>query len=191
MDAIEQTFAVPPNLSWLKRIVRYGFHLLMFYEVVRFSTTSLPDILYNAVVFPTHGSGPAIPQELAFFLPHLLAFSAIPAFVVGLVINARFRHKAAEYIWIVPVVILTYEFIFHGPEIYPTMLSDSNFPKAFHFFFGGGLPTDVTNWRADWYRVSAQIRFTAPAYGGLAYSFGAFLGMNPRSRRLQAFLQRF
>jgi hypothetical protein len=110
---------------------------------------------------------------------------------VGLVINAKFRHKAAQYIWIVPVVMLALQFIFHGPGMYPAMLGDSDFRKAFHFFFGRGLPTDVTNWRADWYRVYAQVRFTVPAYGALAYSFGAFLGTNPKSRVLQTFLERF
>jgi hypothetical protein len=191
MNAIENAISVPPKLSWLKRIIRYGLHLLILYQVVSFSTTALPDLIYNATLSPAHRTGPSLPQAAEFLISHLLAFSVIPAFVVGLLINARFRHKAAEYIWIVPVVILAYEFIFHGPGIYPTMLGDSDFPKAFHFFFGGGLPTDATNWRSDWYRVYTQVRFTVPAYGALAYSFGAFLGMNPRSRAFQTFMERF
>lgn len=191
MNAIEQTPSVPPERSWLKRIVRFGIHLIILYQVVSFSTTFLPDLLYKAILLATHATGPSLPQAAGSLFSHLLAFSMIPAFAAGLVINAKFRHKAAEYIWIVPVVILAYEFIFHGPGMYPTMLGDSDFPKAFHFFFGGGLPTDVTNWRADWYRVYAQVRFTAPAYGALAYSFGAFLAMSPRSHALQTFAERF
>jgi len=191
MSASEQTPTIPPKLSWLKRFVRYGFHLVILYQVVSFSTTTLLDLIYKAIFFRTHGTGPSLPQEAKFLFSHLLAFSIIPAFVVGLVINAKFRHKAANYIWIVPVVVLAYEFVFYGPGIYPTMLGDSDFPRAFHFFFGGGLPTDLTNLHGDWHRVYTQVRFTMPAYAAIAYSFGAFLGMNSRSRAFQTFLERF
>ena len=141
MDAIQHTPLAPPKLSWLKRIVRYGIHLIVLYQVVSFSTTTLPDLLYKAILWATHRTGPSLPQAAGLLFSHLPAFSMIPAFAVGLVINAKFRHKTAEYIWIVPVVILAFEFIFHGPGIYPTMLGDSDFPKAFHFFFVAGSRT--------------------------------------------------
>jgi hypothetical protein len=184
MISIEQPVSVPPKLSWLKAIVRYGLHLIVLYQVVSFSTNSLPNLI--GMPLPSHGTARLVSLPPRLLFSHLLAFSVIPTFVVGFVINAKFRHKAAEYIWIVPVVILVYAFIFYGPGMYPTMLWDSEFAKAFHYFFAGGLPTDVTDWHGDWSRAYMQLRFTAPAYGAIAYSIGAFLGMNSKTRALQA-----
>jgi hypothetical protein len=189
MNSIEQTPSVPLRLSWLKRIVRYGIHLIILYEVVTFSTNSLPHLLYKARLLATHGT--FVPQhELAFAFSNLLAFSVIPAFLVGFILNAKFRHEVAEYIWVVPVAILGFEFIFNGPGMYPTMLGNSDFPKAFQFFFGGGLSTDLTHPNADWVRVYAQITFTMPAYASLAYSLGAFLGIRVKTRALRTFVEK-
>ena len=191
MSEIEQTPSGPPKLTWLKQIVRYVVHLIILYDVFGFSITLLPILVYMAVYGLTRGINPTPRQEMQFIISHLISFSVIPAFVVGLLINAKFRHKAAEYIWIIPVVLLAYEFFFHGPGIYPTMLGDSDFPRALHYFFGGGLPTDLTSVDADLSRVFIQIWFTMPVYGAIAYSVGAFLGMNPRNRALQKFMEKF
>jgi hypothetical protein len=67
--------------------------------------------------------------------------------------------------------------------MYPTMLWDSDFKQATHFFFGGGFNI-VGNYRyyrdfwtlfmqnsADFQRGFAQFRWSVPAYvGGLKYS---------------------
>lgn len=188
---MEQTLSAPPKLSWLKRIVRYALHLIFLYAVVEFSIIALPHLIYDAIHWSDHWSGLLPFQAEAFLFSHLLIFSVAPALVAGLLINAKLRHQAAKYIWIVPVVVLAYEFVFNGPGMYPTMLGDSDFRRAFHFFFGGGLPTDVTNWHADWYRVWWQLLFTVPAYAGIAYSIGAFFGMSAKTRGLQRFMEKF
>lgn len=190
MSETELTLATGPKLTLLKQIVRYAIHLIVLYEVVSFST-DLPSLMYLAAHWLIRTINPTLQQTTQFVFSHLIAFSVIPSFVVGLIINAKFRHKVAEYIWVVPVVLLAYEFFFHGPGIYPTMLADSDFSKALHYFFGEGLQNNVTNPYADWSRVLTQVWFTMPAYGAIAYSVGAFLGMNPKSRWLQKFMEKF
>jgi hypothetical protein len=194
MNAIEQTTSAPPTLSWLKRVVRYSLHLIVFYQIVRLSTDSLASLIYRALLLPSHGS-PSFQASAQFLFSHLFAFSCIPAFVAGLAINARFRHQAACYIWIVPLAILAVAFLFIGPGIYPTMLWESDFREALHHFFGRGFHfvSDMgsVNELSDWRRAYTQVRFTVPAYGAAAYSFGAFLGMSTKSRRLQAFMAKF
>jgi len=190
MSASDQALPIPPRLSWLKRIVRFVLHLIILYEVVRLSTGFLPTLAYTGVRWHTGGMWERFgPLQLLF--SYLMVFSLIPAFVAGLVINARLRHEAAAWVWIVPLVVLILWFLFMGPDIYPTMLWQSDFPKAFRYFFGRGLRigADASGF-GDFFRAYTQLRCTVPAYAGAAYSVGALLGMNDTSRRLQEFMQK-
>jgi hypothetical protein len=123
---------------------------------------------------------------------HLLLFSFVPAFVVALIINAKLQHRTAQYVWIIPVLILIVVFVFFGPGMYPTMIWDSDFRTAFRHFFGGGFQLRDTRKPGsfgDWYRAAYQIRYSMPAYAGIAYSLGAWLGMSPKARGLQRVMQ--
>jgi hypothetical protein len=116
-----------------------------------------------------------------FAYSHILAFSFIPAFLLGL-INARFRRKAAQFVWLVPAAILAYKFVtFPSPSVF-----QRQFSTAFHQYFGGGFVIpESRSWQefasiatsnADMTRGMVQLRFTAPFYAGVGYSLAAWTG---------------
>ncbi len=77
---------------------------------------------------------PTSSGRFEFLFSHILAFSFIPTFLFGM-INAKFKHKAAQFVWFVPAAILAYEF-----ATFPTTsVFQSHFPAAFHQYFGGGF----------------------------------------------------
>ena len=111
--------------------------------------------------FPTH-------SNLASFQ---LFFSA---FLV------RFRRKAAQFVWVVPALILVYEFV-----TFPESVFQSRFAAAFHQYFDRDFVIpEFRSWQGfatlissnhDMTRGMAQLRFTAPCYAGVAYSLAAWL----------------
>jgi len=116
-----------------------------------------------------------------FLFSHVLAFSFIPAFLFGL-INARFKHKAAQFVWLVPTVILAYKF-----ATFPaSSVLQSQFSAALHQYFGGGfLIPEFRDWHDFWSIVGsnsdmtrgmAQLKFTAPFCAGVEYSVAAWIG---------------
>jgi hypothetical protein len=116
-----------------------------------------------------------------FLYSHIFAFSFLPAFAVGLV-NARFRHSVAHFVWLVPTVVLAYKFFtFPAPSVL-----QSQFQVAFHQYFGGGFQIpEFRDWREFWQivmtnpdmlRGKAQLDFTAPFYAGIGYSVAAWMG---------------
>jgi hypothetical protein len=124
---------------------------------------------------------PTSSSSFEFLFSHILALSFIPALVAGLA-NARFKHKMAWFVWIVPAVILTYKFLtFPAPSVL-----QSQFPAAWHQYFGGGFSIgDFRDWRDFWVLVGsnpdtrrglAQLNITAPFYAGLGYSLAAWIG---------------
>jgi hypothetical protein len=124
---------------------------------------------------------PSPSGRFEFAYSHILAFSFIPAFLLGL-INARFRRKAAQFLWLVPAAILAYKFVtFPSPSVF-----QSQFSAAFHQYFGGGFVIpEFRNWQefasiatsnADMTRGMVQLRFTAPFYAGVGYSLAAWIG---------------
>jgi hypothetical protein len=101
-------------------------------------------------------------------------------------INVRFQHKAAQFVWIVPTVILVYKiatftdvFVLQGPLGGPL-----------HQYFGTTFSVpEATNWREFWNIVSspdmlrgrAQREFTAPFYAGIGYSLAALVSRHIRA----------
>ena len=123
-----------------------------------------------------------------FFFSHLLEFSFIPAFVLGL-INARFKRKASQFVWMIPAAILAYKFVtFPSPSVF-----QRGFAAAFHEYFGRGFVIpEFWTWRelysiaatnSDMTRGMAQLRFTGPFYAGIAYSVAAWIGCRIRPSR--------
>lgn len=124
---------------------------------------------------------PASSGRFQFLFSHILELSFIPAFLFGL-FNARFRRKAAQFVWLVPAAILTYKFVtFPSPSVFETQFS-----AAFHQYFGRGfLIPEFWSWQelysiatsdSDMTRGMAQLRFTGPFYAAVAYSLAAWIG---------------
>jgi len=170
------------------QILWFLAHLAAVYAIVKFVTPWLAGwtrgTLLPLLQHPT-SSG-----SFEFFFSHVLAFSFIPAFLSGSV-NARFRHKAAQFVWLVPALILAYKFATFSP---PSVLQ-SQFPAAFHQYFGGGFVIpEFRDWHEFWSIVGsnsdmtrgmAQLQFTAPFYAGVGYSVAAWIGRRTElSRRV-------
>lgn len=152
-------------------------HLAAVYALVEFFTPWLSGWTAGKVLpllqHPS-SSGP-----FQFLFSHLFGLSFVPAFLLGL-INSRFKHRAAQFVWLVPAVILAYKFV-----TFPaTSVFASQFSAAFHQYFAGGFLFDgswaMSDMRdfgsPDIRRGLAQIQFTAPFYAGLGYSIAAWMG---------------
>ena len=180
---------------WWRVSLRYLFHLLIVYLLVRGTIFSVSEIAYKADLWINKGQFRTA-GLFQFFFSHLPILVIVPAFFAGLMINARFRHKVAGYVWILPVAILGVAFLF-GPGMYPTMLWDSDFSASFRHFFGNEFHFEARGDGnrlfplADWLHASAQLTFSMPAYTAIAYSLGASLGMSGLTKRLQEFMDRF
>lgn len=161
------------------QILWFLLHLAVVYIIVHFFTASLAGWTRGTVLPLLHLPTSSSPFE--FLYSHILALSFVPAFFAGL-INARFKHKAAQFVWLVPTVILAYKFAtFPAPSVF-----QSQFTAAFHQYFGGGFVIgEFRDWREFWnivesnsdmMRGMAQMRYTAPVYAGVAYSVAAWIG---------------
>jgi len=140
---------------------------------------------------------PTSSSRFEFFFSHILVFSFIPAFLSGL-INARLKHKAAEFVWLVPAILLAYKFATYAP---PSVLQSQS-QTAFHHYFGGGfiIPEfrdfhelfSIAGSNSDMIRGMAQLQFTAPFYAGIGYSVAAWISRRTElGRRLTEKLKRW
>jgi hypothetical protein len=168
------------------QIFWFLFHLAVVYAIVNVCTPLLAqwtrDTLLPLLQHPS-SSG-----RFEYLYSHLFVFSFIPGFVAGLV-NARFRHIAAQFVRLLPAVILAYEFaMFPSPSVLQSQRS-----AAFHQYFGGGFTIpEFRNWHeflsiaglnSDMARGKAQTNFTAPAYAGIGYSLAAWIGLRTELNR--------
>ncbi len=124
---------------------------------------------------------PSSLNSFEFLFSHIFAFSFLPAFVVGLV-NARFKHRVAQLVWLVPTLVLAYKFLtFSVPSVL-----QNQFHLAVHQYFGGGFQIpEFRSWQEFWtivrknpdmLRGREQLDFTAPFYAGIGYSVAAWIG---------------
>ncbi|HET6178501.1 MAG TPA: hypothetical protein VFE61_16335 [Candidatus Sulfotelmatobacter sp.] len=107
----------------------------------------------------------------------MLAFTFIPAAVVGYINSQYWRHSAI-FVWTIPTVVLGYKLItFH------TTVFQNHFEAAFHYYFAGGFLigefysyTDLfaLGPTPDMFRGIDQLHSTGPFYAGLGYSLAAF-----------------
>lgn len=190
MEAAAQIAAIPARRSaraW--QVLWFLLHLAAVYVIVRFCTPWLAGWTHGTLLplmqYPTTSS------RFEFLFSHVFAFSFVSAFLAGL-INARFRHEAAQFVWIVPTAILAYKLAtFPAASVLRSQSSN-----ALHQYFGGGfLIPEFGNWREFWEIVSsnpdmtrgmAQMEFTAPFYGGVAYSLAAWVGRRIELNRMVA-----
>ena len=128
-------------------------------------------------------------SQFEFLFSHLLAFSFVPAFLAGLV-NARFKHRVAQFVWLVPAAILAYKLATFPA---PSVLQSHQLSAAFHQYFGGGfLISEFRDWHDFWSIVDsnpdmargmAQMTYTAPFYAGVGYSVAAWIGRRTELNR--------
>ncbi|MGA3054905.1 MAG: hypothetical protein ABSD63_11920 [Candidatus Korobacteraceae bacterium] len=166
-----------------RQIVRFVLHLAAVYVTAKFSTQFLAEWIQDTLL-PALQS-PRSSSRFEFLLSHLFAFSFGPAVVVGLC-NARFRHKVAEFVWLVPAVILAYKFFTYSTGTSVLQAESWRALSAFHQYFGGGFVVpDYRNWKQFWAMVASnpdmtraldQLTFTGPFYAGVGYSVGAWIG---------------
>ena len=168
------------------KILWFLLHLAAVYAIVKFFTPWLAGWT-QGMVLPLLLQHPISSSRVEFLYSHILVLSFIPAFFAGL-INARFRHKAAQYVWLVPTVILAYKFV-----TFPASVLQSQFAAAFHQYFGGSFVIgEFRDWREFWnivetnsdmMRGMAQMQYTAPFYAGAAYSVAAWIGRRTELNR--------
>lgn len=111
------------GVAW--QILWFLLHLAAVYSIVKICTPWLAGwtrgILLPLLQHPTPSG------RFEYLYSHLFGFSFIPASLAGSV-NARFRHKAAQFVWLVPAAILAYKFAtFPAPSVL-----QSQFSAAFH-----------------------------------------------------------
>jgi len=161
------------------QVLWFLLHVGVVYAITNFCTTWLSGwtrgTLLPLLQRPTSSS------SFEFLFSHIFVFSFVPGLAGGMV-NARFKHGLAQFVWIVPTVILAYKFLtFPAPSVF-----HSQFSAAFHQYFGGGfLIPEFRDWHEFWrivrtnpdmMRGKAQLDFTAPFYAGIGYSVAAWIG---------------
>ncbi len=179
---VSQTVAPKTNFGSRWEFVWFALHLATVYVLVHFATPWLAGWTYGKLLPFLQIYTSSSVWEFQF--SHVFMFSFIPALITGSV-NARFKHKAALLVWIVPTAVLVYKLAtFSFPH---SVLYDSPSSPAWHYYFGSDfLIPRFHSWRAFWdaagsnpdmARGMAQLTFTAPFYAGLAYSSAAWISM--------------
>jgi len=151
--------------SW--QVLWFFVHLTAVYVIVNFCTPWLAGWTRGRLLpflgHPTSSGG------LEFLFTHIFAFSFFPALLAGMN-NEKFKHRAAEFVWLVPTAILTYKVLtFTSTTL--VFAQNGSWP-AFHHYFGGGfLIPHTNNWKDFWTVVGSngdaprgmdQLKFTAP-----------------------------
>jgi hypothetical protein len=184
MEALSEHGIAPPGRgkysagAW--QALWFFLHLAAAYAIVKFVTPWLAGWTHGTLL-PLLTQHPTSSSRSEFLYSHLLALSFVPAFLAGLV-NARFKHTAAQFVWVVPALVLAYKFAtFPAPSIWQSQLH-----AAFHQYFAGGFAIgEFRDWREFWNiyesnsdmrRGMAQVTYTAPFYAGAAYSVAAWIG---------------
>jgi hypothetical protein len=162
---------------WL--IVRFLLHLSVVYFIAKYAVPWLSgwtqETVQPALDLPTSRS------RFEFLFSHVFILSFALAFAAGLV-NARFRHKAAWFVWLVPSAILAYKLITFPSA---SVLSVQSHPVLYYYFAGGFHIPQFSNWQDFWTlmqknpemaRGMAQLSYSAPFYAGVGYSTAAWIG---------------
>jgi len=90
---------------------------------------------------------------------------------IGYFLQRRFPSTAAQWVWVFPLVTLSYRFI----SFHPSVLEPAFVSRASHFFGRKCRPPDCFE----------QFRYTAPFYTAVAYSLAARLSAScPTQLRL-------
>jgi|HubBroStandDraft_4_1064222.scaffolds.fasta_scaffold191068_2 hypothetical protein len=179
MESAPEAPTSPQSRRVVWQIPWFLFHLAVVYAIANFCTTWLAawtrGTLLPLLQEPTSSS------RLQFLFDHLFAFSFVPAFAAGL-INAKFKHRVAQFVWLVPTFVLAYKFLtFPSPSLF-----QSQFSAAYFQYFGGGFQIPEFRDLHDFWTIArsnpgmargmAQLNFVAPVYAGIGYSVAAWIG---------------
>ena len=110
-------------------------------------------------------------------------------------LNTGFKHRVAEFVCIVPALVLLYKLV-ASPKMGSMLAQTSSWPALHEYFRKAFLIAESHNWtqfaqlfsNPDMVRGATQRTFTAPFYGGNAYSLAAMIGR--RNLSLQVALRR-
>ena len=169
------------NDAW--QILWFILHTAVVYGIVKYIPLPLAAWVRNTFLHPTQTY--SLSGGFDFFFSHLLAITFIPASLIGM-INVRFQHKAAQFVWILPTAILVYKIAtFNDGSVLQGQVGG-----PWHQYFGTTFSVpEATNWREYWNIVSspemlrgrAQLEFTAPFYAGIGYSLAALVSRHVRA----------
>jgi hypothetical protein len=140
--------------------LQFFLHSAMVYLVTNFAVLWLSAQFHNWIL-PLLGM-PSSESRFAFAFNHLLLFSVLCGLLSGVIV-ATYNHRGAEFVWIVPAIILAYKF-----ETFPARLLENHFVLAFHHYYAGGFLIPefhnyhemFANYSSDYERGLDQFRFT-------------------------------
>jgi hypothetical protein len=155
----------------------FALHLAVVYLIAEFCVAWLGGFVFGRLL-PLLGT-PSSDSSFGFLFSHLLILSSVCGLVGGIV-TAKYRHRVALYVWIVPVAILIYKFV-----TFPSTLFENHFAAAFHHYFDGGFSIPefhnyrdlFQNFNSDSARGLDQLQTAAPAYVAIAYGLATWIGM--------------
>lgn len=126
------------NSGYVSAMWQGILHLASVYFIAWLCMPWLLDVAYGHVL-PFLLGHPLRGNPFQFAFSHLLALSFLPGFAAGFGNAKSLRNGVVRFVWLVPVVVLVFLFVFRGPGMYPTLFWESDFGQAFHYFFGGGI----------------------------------------------------
>lgn len=179
------------TMTAARETFRFFLHVAAVYLVAHFSCPWLSAQIY--AWRPVFGFSAPV-SRFEFLFSHLFMFTTIPGILAGMA-SARFRQRAAEFVWIVPTVLIVYKLLTFQTSI----MRGNSFAAAIHYYFGGrfSIP-EFNNYRElftvvlrsyDGIRGMDQLTFTGFFYAGVAYSLAAFFARRNDLRSIAAALR--
>jgi hypothetical protein len=167
------------HASFVRQLLRFALHTTAVYVLANFTSMWVAGRIYAAMPLILQHRPTDSPMQFAF--SHLFLFSFSPALIVAFAYSQWYPHRVAQFVCIVPAAILAYMFC-----TFSTSAFESRFAAAYHEYFEGEFVIGTFNSFTELFRVASasemqrallQLRFTAPAYAGVGYSMGAWLGI--------------
>ena len=129
---------------------------------------------------------------MQFLYSNLFALTFVPGALAGL-INAKYRHRIASFVWTIPLVLLLYKLC-----VFPTSVMQDHWRLALRYYFDPHfvIPEfhsykemfSLMTPGSDMVRGVDQLYVTGFLYAGLGYSLAAFAAPHLRRKRVD---QRF
>ena len=197
---MELSATAQPSLkapSNIRQVVRFVLHEFVVYSIVYFCSLSLAGFTYTRILPLIQQYRPA-GSVFQFAFTHVFLFSFYPALIVAFIHAHWYEHRVAYFVWVVPLIILTYKFLTF-PTNGSVLVATSHFGAAFHEYLAGdfvigdfrtyGEMFDMVAWNPDMGRGLQQHTFTAPFYAGIGYAAGTLLGIKLHTPQLHAILR--
>ena len=189
-----QSVEVPKKPAGALQVIWFLTHLAAVYIIVNSVTPWLAGWTGHTFLPGLQITNESSSNE-EFFFSHLFVFCFVPTLVAGFN-NLKFKHRVAEYAWVVPGMVLAYKLATFS--VATSVLAHTSV-SAFHQYFGSDFfVPQYHNWQEFWEIVRsnpdmtrglAQVQFTGPFYAGVGYSLGASISLrtNPGRRIVEMF----